>query len=60
MAICWERAVPLASHLCCFTFSAVLIVGDLPFPVWCLGQDVEFDCIGSGLLHFYLLNEALQ
>ena len=18
-----------------------------PFPVWCLGQDVEFDCIGS-------------
>ena len=18
-----------------------------PFPIWCLGQDVEFDCIGS-------------
>ena len=27
MAICWERAVPLAFHLCCFYFSAVLIVG---------------------------------
>ena len=26
MAICWERAVPLAVHLCCFNFSAVLIV----------------------------------
>ena len=30
MAICWERAVPLAFHLCCFYFSAVLIVG-VPF-----------------------------
>ena len=27
MAICWERAVPLAFHLYCFYFSAVLIVG---------------------------------
>ena len=26
MAICWERAVPLAFHLCCFYLSAVLIV----------------------------------
>ena len=26
MAICWERAVTLAFHLCCFYFSAVLIV----------------------------------
>ena len=30
MAICWERAVPLAFHLCCFYFSAVLAVG-VPF-----------------------------
>ena len=36
MAICWERAVPLAFHLCCFYFSTVLIiVGVLfPFGVW--------------------------
>ena len=26
MTICWEKAVPLAFHLCCFYFSAVLIV----------------------------------
>ena len=31
MAICWERAVFLAFHLCCFYFSVVLIVG-VPFP----------------------------
>ena len=31
MTICWERAVPLAFHLCCFYFSAVLIVC-VPFP----------------------------
>ena len=30
MDICWERAVPLAFHLCCFYFGAVLIVG-VPF-----------------------------
>ena len=40
MAICSERAAPLAFHLCCFNFSAVLVVR-------VLGQDVEFDCIGS-------------
>ena len=35
MAICWERAVPLAFHLCCFYFSAVLVVGaPFPFGVW--------------------------
>ena len=44
VAICWERTVPLAFHLCCFYFSAVLIAG--PFPVWCSEQDMEFDCIG--------------
>ena len=31
---CWERAVPLAFHLFCFYFSAVLIVGvSFPFGV---------------------------
>ena len=35
MAICWERAVPLAFHSYCFYFSAVLIVGvPFPFGVW--------------------------
>ena len=35
MAICWERAVPLAFHLCCFYFSAVLIVGvSFPFGIY--------------------------
>ena len=31
MAICWERTVPLAFHVCCFYSSAVLTVG-VPFP----------------------------
>ena len=26
-----------------------------PFPIWCLGQDVEFDCIDSWSLPFHLL-----
>ena len=35
MAICWERAVPVAFHLCCFNFSAVLVVRvPFPFGVW--------------------------
>ena len=35
MAICWERAVTLAFHLCCFYFSVVLVVCVLfPFGVW--------------------------
>ena len=34
MAIVLERAVPFGFHLCCFNFSAVLIVGaPLPFGV---------------------------
>ena len=32
-----ERAVPLAFHLCCFYFSAVLIVG-VPFPFGVKGR----------------------
>ena len=35
----------------CFFSCAVFILGRLncrcPFPVWYLGQDVEFDCIGT-------------
>ena len=27
------------------------------FPVWWLWQDIEFDCICSGSLHFHLLNQ---
>ena len=35
MVIFWEKAVPVAFHLCCFYFSAVLIVGvPFPFGVW--------------------------
>ena len=35
MAICWERTVLLAFHLCCFYFSAVLVVRvPFPFGVW--------------------------
>ena len=58
LVICWESAVPSAFHLCCVHFSAVLIVG-VHFPVWCLGQDVEFDCIGSLSLPFYLQPAAM-
>ena len=35
MTIFWERAVPLAFHLFCFDFSAVLVVRvPFPFGVW--------------------------
>ena len=35
MAIRWERAAPLAFHLCCFYFGAVLVVRvPFPFGVW--------------------------
>ena len=37
MAICWERAVPLAFRLCCFNFNAVLTVG-VPFPFGVKGR----------------------
>ena len=37
MAICWERAVTLAFHLCCFYFSVVLIVG-VSFPLGVKGR----------------------
>ena len=53
MVICWERAVFLAFRLWCFTLCRLNCLCSLP--VWCLGQDVEFDCIGSWLLRFHLL-----
>ena len=35
MAICWERAVPLAFQLCCFNFKVVLVVlVPFQFGVW--------------------------
>ena len=37
VAICWERAIPFAFHLCCFYFSAVLILG-VPFPFGVYGR----------------------
>ena len=37
MANCLERAVPLAFHLCCLYFSAVLIVG-VPFQFGVYGR----------------------
>ena len=51
MAICWESAVLLDFSLCCFILCRLVC----SFPVWCLGQDVEFDCIGSWTLPFHLL-----
>ena len=37
MAICLERAVPLAFHLCYFYFNAVLVVR-IPFPLGFWGR----------------------
>ena len=37
MAICWERPLPLAFHLCCFYFSVVLVVR-VPFPIGVWGR----------------------
>ena len=31
----------------CAVFISCRLNCRCPFPVWCLGQDVEFDCIGS-------------
>ena len=57
MDISWERADFLA-------FSTYAVVCRLKsvcfFPIWCLGQDVEFDCINSRSLHFHLLDTRLK
>ena len=54
VANCWERAVPLAFHFCCFHFSAVLMVGvSFPFGVkgwaWNSIVSVPDHCILSAL-----------
>ena len=58
MAICWKRAVPLAFHLCCFYFSAVLIVG-VPFGVkgmmWNSSVSVLDNFLFIYLMHTLLL-----
>ena len=55
-AFCWERAVILAFHFFFFFFFLFFLVPSdsctCPFPIWCLGQDVEFDCIGPWPLPF--------
>ena len=43
--ICRERADLLAFRLCCFTLSRLDVL--YSFRVWCLGKEVEFDCIRS-------------
>ena len=56
MAICWERAVPLAFHLCCFYLSAILIVGvALPFG----GQGRMWNSIVSVPAHCLFIYFAL-
>ena len=37
MATFWERVVPLAFHLCCVDFSAVLVLR-VPFPFDVMGR----------------------
>ena len=51
----WERAVPLAFHLCCFYFSAVLIVG-FPFLFGVYGRKWNsIVSVPDRCLFFYLL-----
>ena len=45
VVIYWERAVFLAFRLCYFIPDIVL--GVVFLSRWCLGQDMELDCIGS-------------
>ena len=64
-SVCLWLTVQFSGHLlgksCLLGFSLVLFYCSpllncrCPFPIWCLGQDVEFDCIGSWSLPFYLL-----
>ena len=57
MAFCWERAVLLAFRLWCFILCCLNCL--CSFPVWCLEPDVEYDCIGSWLLSFHLLQKSM-
>ena len=38
---CWEWAVALAFHMCCFYFSAVFVIG-APFPFGVAGCGIRF------------------
>ena len=49
MAVCWKELSP------CAVFILLRLNCRCPYPVSCLRQDVEFDCIGSRPLPFYLL-----
>ena len=53
MAICWVRAALLAFRLCYFTLCRLNRF--CSFPIRCLGQEVEFDCISSWSLPFHQL-----
>ena len=44
--ICWERADLLAFRLTCAVLLSIVLMF-CSFPVWCLGKELEFDCIGS-------------
>ena len=54
MTICWAQRVLLALGVCCGIIDSVTD-GCVLFPVWCLGQDVEF---GSRSLSFHRLNNV--
>ena len=48
--MCWKRTVLLAFRSCCFTLSRLYCLCSLP--VWRVGKDVIFDCIGAWSLLF--------
>ena len=52
MDFCWERAGLLVCRQCSVFFIQSCLCS---FPLWCLGNYVEFDCIGSWSLPFHLL-----
>ena len=47
------KSCPVCYRLYCFTWCRLNCL--YSFPVWCLGQDVAFACIGSWSLLFHLL-----
>ena len=47
------KSCPLGFSFVLFLFKCRLNCR-CPFPVWFLGQDMEFSCIGSRALPFYL------
>ena len=51
---CWERALLLDFHSW-YSFFLCKPKHICHFPIWCLRQDVEFDCVSSWSLPFFLL-----